>query len=98
MKTLVRCLMFIFVVPIFLESCNGEPNIQKETTGFRYGTAGTEVTTYRINDHEYIGRLIGGDGDWATHSGSCPNPIHKCGTVDTVYLVVDGKDTTNISK
>lgn len=88
MRSLLNFLFIIslIVIPIFLESCD-TPNIPTNSTEFRYGNAGIAVDTYVINGHEYVGHLIGNTNDWASHSGTCPHPSHKCHT-DTVYIPV----------
>lgn len=98
MRNLFYPLLIITLIglPILLESCD-KPNISKESTGFRYGKGGIEVVIYHIDDHEYLGKLTGTNSDWATHSGECPNPIHKT-KIDTVYLVAKGIDTLKTSK
>lgn len=106
-KTYFSLFIFILVAVVasILESCDG-PNIQSKVSTAKYGNAGVDITIYNIGGHEYIGRLNGGNTDWATHSGSCPHPDHKnrIDTVyvsvpaDTVYCVISPLGTTMLNK
>jgi hypothetical protein len=81
-------LLFILgiIVPAVFESCD-KPNVKTSQTEFKYGVDGKRVSKYMIEGHEYIGSLTSQQNDWATHSGTCPHPSHKCHT-DTVYITV----------
>lgn len=83
---IVLVFLLAIVMPIVLESCD-KPNVQKSSTNFKYGVDGKTVSKYMIEGHEYIGSLTSSQYDWATHSGTCPHPSHKC-QPDTVYVSV----------
>lgn len=70
----MKKLLILTTFALYLFSCETNVPSSQTTTSIN----GVEFIKYNIEGCEYLGRAIGYQSGVFTHSGTCPNPIHKC--------------------